>query len=384
MGALVEYQPAGESGRWQVLAYPELAAEFSFGPGDAPARMMTRFHAAVFGSPRWLVVRRLFGIGPTILPMLDDPREYRRWSRAELKAEMGLGADALRGELDAVRAVWRRAQGVAEQSAGPGEGAKPAARLEQGDLPEDEDEGLLARFGFSERFFEVPRRGMSENLAERARFISRLREMRAMLEHPAAGPLARGVLVNELMAHRIEADLLTTAHRKDRAELNEELQDTQKATQALLTDLDKIFPWKGLAANGRALKNCVAEFTQAFQDYHAKGDRGLIDGLRTAAEVEVELRQSQQAPEPRLRLDSSLFLLHAMFPENLWDPNYKPPFAKRTLKKWQQLGKAAIEAARQELSEPLMDLEAEHAEYQDTAEEPLSAATAPAAEESKP
>jgi hypothetical protein len=191
------------------------------------------------------------------------------------------------------------------------------------------------------------------------------------------------VLVNELMSWRIEADLLTTGDRKVRAELNNELQLTQTATQKLLTDLDKILPWKGLAANGRALKNCVSEFTQAFMDYHAKGDKALIDGLRTAAEVEVELRQSQQAPESRLRLDSSLFLLHAMFPENLWDPNYKPPFTRKSLKKWQHIGKTAIEAARQELAEPLIDLEAEQSEYLDTLEQPLSAEAPLAPEEPK-
>jgi hypothetical protein len=115
---LVEYRvPGGRKPQlWRVTEPESLAAEFAFDGGVTP-EVMTQFHGVVSPYTRgWMICRRLFGIGPVIVPRDADPDDLRVWRRQELLEALGIAAGQLKAELEAVRTVWDRYRGRRQRS----------------------------------------------------------------------------------------------------------------------------------------------------------------------------------------------------------------------------------------------------------------------------
>lgn len=93
---------------------------------------------------------------------------------------------------------------------------------------------------------------------------------------------------------------------------------------------------------------------QGVRAVRANDDHRLIDGIQSAAEVEVQFRQSEQLPTPRYRLGQTVYLLAAI--DGLMDPQWRPLFSEPMLKKLDKVGQRLIDESRQAIEEPLPDL----------------------------
>jgi hypothetical protein len=345
--------------RWRCERFALLAAEYlKAGETDWGALMML-FHEVASRFPRsWMIVRRLFAISPAVLPVDASPDDYLPMTRGTLMAAMGLTLEQLQAELDALRAVWINARVEAER--GPGETAgRREGEMESAEMPLSEDGGtaVLHEFGFDESAFDLPGRAPELNSKERAWFVIRVEQMRKMLVESMTANLTRAILINELTLRRLESEVMGkqvgTAEWRRTADSKRELEQLYLSQ---LSDLNDIYPWKAQIGGKINFKGCISEMNTAKQQYYANGDTRLVDKIRTAGEIDIDFRQSQQSPEPRYRYGQNLYLIESMDPRNLWDPNFQSQFKYRTLKKVDFLAKNLIDQARLIMGEELVDL----------------------------
>ncbi len=416
---------------WRVARFDLFEAEFG---AVAPERVVTALmgsaealagkgsglgaagHSpAVRGNARsWLIVRRLFGIGPVLPPLDADPEDLRVWSRAELMDLFGVTAEHLRLELEAVRgaigmaanALDARERSDAPRSGGVGlnpnpnlsgspsekrQGASSSAGTTadrgavqgasdargSGDLfgegPQGlrrseselnfQEEAVLREFNFPERMFVLPARDPDENRVEKTRFAKRVEEFRKILEHTVAKSLGRQALMNELQLWRMETTLCSHEIGSEiYARTSKLMQSTEASYQRQLEQIDELAPYLGAIAGKLAFKGLVSELTEAIIEYRKNQSRRLVDGIFTMAEIEVELRQSAQMPEPRYRAGLVAALNAAR--SGFWDVHWKPTLTGKDLRKVDAAFKASIVAAGLEAGEELPDLEGD-GEYEE-------------------
>lgn len=359
----LEFRPLTSAAPWQVERFAELASEFGFTPQQGWEAQMAAFHFQASTRTRpWLLVRRLFGVGPMVPPPDTHPDDLRLWSQAELGAALGLTPADLKVELDGLKLHLQQQRAVQERQAAPVEVAA-AAEPVRGEL--GLDDALLRRFQFSERMFrvhsydpeqkvEVPR-AAADNRMERDWFVTRVQSWARMLEDPVGGGLAREALLNELYLRRLEYDMTVVAPTTQKYRELYTLKDkTQSAYKDQLERLQKMFPEMGVAGRITA-KGVFSDASQAHRDYYGHGDRRLMDGLFTACELEFLTRTSEQMPVPRLRMGQNLYLLEAI--SGLYDPEWRSQLKPHVLKRLDAAAQAAVVQVRDELGEPLPDLE---------------------------
>lgn len=359
--------------RWRCEKFALLAAEYlKVGETDYVA-LMTFFHEVACRFPRsWFIVRRLFGVSPVVLPVDASTDDYLPMSRPMIMDAMGLTPEQLTAELDALRAVWINARESSERDSVQALERDAPPTLPRSDAPDASDApdgtATLHEFGFDESAFDLQGRTPELNARERAWFVIRVEHFRKTLMEPMVADLARQILVNELTLRRLEYELMGkmvgTAEWRRSADAKREL---ERLYLEQLSNLDDIYPWKSSIGGKVTFKGCVSEMFLAKQQYYANGDTRLVDKIRTAAEVDIDFRQSVQSPEPRYRYGQNLYLIEAIDPRNLWDPNFSSQFKYRTLKKVDQIGKMAIDQGRRLLGEELPDLMSE--EYPDSGAE---------------
>ena len=336
---LVEYKVDGVL--WRCNRFDLLAAEF---PITAPDQLPT-FQGVAMGRERaWLIVRRLFGMQPVVPPASTAMEDMRPWQREELAADLGLTRAQMQAELDAVRGAW---VGVAKSAPAP-EAPAPKAAAREEFLFADDD--LLTRHGFTMRFGSVD---------ERNWFAQRVRDYEKVLNEKFASVLARNALMTELRIYQLDAFLNDTekcktgesswkANLKLRQELDGNYQD-------LLKQIRDLCPWAGAVAGKFAFAGVMSDVTKAIQEYAARNDTRLVDGIFTATEIQVECHRSVQVPDPRYRAGLVTYLNAAK--AGLWDPNWKPAFEFSLLRRIDAGWKAGFVAAGDESGEKLPDLE---------------------------
>ncbi len=382
---MLEYTPALSGERWHVQRFANLVAEFELvaravltpalshpmGEEEQDLRgwqsAMRLFHEIGDGYARgWFFVRRLFGVGPLVPDLNSHPDDLRVWQRPELCAQFGLEADELQAELDALRILWRRS------SAGD-EPEKPSPLIP---LPSDgrgAAEGtlqfgdeILVEFGFADRMFDVEwydterkcpvKREPQAGRLEKIWFTQRVGQWQRMLREPMASTLARQALVNELQLRRIEEEVCRIpATERAYEKLQGTKRQLEETFQVQLTKLGEMFPEFGDVANKVSFRACIADLFAGRRDYYAKGDNRLMDRVRTAAELEVDLRQSVQDPEVRHRAGLNVYIIESI--AGLHDPNWRSQLKPSVLGKLDKGFKAAVNAAREAANEPLVDLE---------------------------
>jgi hypothetical protein len=371
--ALVEYQPLASAERWRVEKFRELAAEFEFAPRQ-PAEQMAAFHEVAATSTRgWELARRLFGINPQFLPDTANPEDFRTLGRAELCASRGLEAKQLQAELDVLRAHWRQvAEGKWQPEVRPRADARTTAPAQE----EFADDGarLLKEAGFSERMFEsvmlfdpsvklednpaqlVPR-SREKNLEEREWFVRRVGESRQMLGEPMARTLVREALLNELYLSRLQDEMsVLTPGMKEFDKLDRRKADLETRFQKQQEKLQEMFPDLNVAGR-TSFRQVISSIFAAEQEFYGDRNNARRDALFTAAELQVLLRQSVQNPAPQYRFSTQLLVVEAV--HGLYDRNFRSALEKKPglLKRIDAAVRAAIEATRQALNEPLVDLE---------------------------
>jgi hypothetical protein len=225
---------------------------------------------------------------------------------------------------------------------------------------------ILPRYGFEPAIFELPSRGQEETEREKQWFAQRVGEWRRMLVEPMASTLAKQALLNELHLRRVEFQLCRlTPGGKEFRELEKTKREIEETYQGQLAMLDEVFPWKSSIGGKMSFRGCLSDLVRAVREYRASGSTELVDQIRTVSEVEVELRQSVQTPEPRYRWGLNMAILESQ--QWVFDPRFQSQLRPQTLAKLDLIWREAVERARQALGEDLVDLEkdGEEGEYAD-------------------
>lgn len=344
--SLVEYQFNGLT--WRCGRFDALVTEL--GEPAMTVETIGKLHEIVSGMDRsWKILRRLFGVMP-VLPPSDYPvDDMRTWGRDELCGDMGISRAQLQQELDGIRGTWR---GVGL--------AMPVAELPKMptmELALDEDNALLKEFALPTKF---------QDMAERNWFSQRVHDFEKLLREKTTSGLARNILIQELQMFRLDQAILDVDAFKpgsDKYRLNMSARrDMDKTYQELLEQVRKQAPWFSAVAGKYAFAGVLSDVTRAMQEYYQNGNTELADGIFTATEIEVELRRSVQASEPRYRAGLVVYLNAAK--SFLFDPRWKPKFQFGTFKKIDEAWKASIIKSDAENGTPLPDLEHE-GEYPD-------------------
>ncbi len=367
--SLLEYTPLASTEPWRVEKFDLLAAEFNL---CAPwPMMMVMFHeVAANGATRgWLIARRLFGVMPMIPGKDAQPEDLRCWGRSELAEALGTDSMQLQAELDAVRVMWESHRRREE----PEEEAKfqsPTPKVEELAPPGEMRFGheALEKYGFPEAIFDVSwydaiqkttqTRPADIRRRERDRFAQWVTVWSKMLDEPMAEPVAREALLNRLYLERIAVDMSRvppTHPNFDKLSITKK--SMEEALREQLEKLEGMFPEMGGVAGRVSFRAVISELNKGYRDYYGNSDNRLVNKIHTAAEMEVELRQSQQDPQARLRFGLNVAIIEAV--QGLFDPNWRPKFKHAVLRKLDAAAKKAVDEARLASGEALVDLEAD-------------------------
>lgn len=362
----LEYRPLEGTAWWRVEKWELLRVEF-LEPGAGSQKpewekAMAEFAFWCQGHARlWLLVRRLYGVGPVIPPPEARPDDLRAWSRAELEAD----GFQVKPDLEALGLLWRQERAKRGDDHLPPKKVLPGPGNGKGEL--GLDDGILERFQFPERLFEIKvwdplggtdgiggevPRPAAENRAERDWFVGRVKEWAKMLGDGMGGPIARSALMNDLYLRRLESEIATASPRT-RPALYEQKTELADQYDKAVAKLQEMFP--EMATAGRvSFHGSLSDVVAGYRDYYAFKDRRLVDKFMTALEVELAVRASAQAPE-RYRFSLNLAVVDCI--SGLLDPEYRPLFKPAVLKKVDAAVAAALTAAREASGERLVDLE---------------------------
>jgi hypothetical protein len=365
----MDFKPVGEAVTWRVEKFDAMAAEFGLenesGP-DGPKDLQQFVFLCQRYQRLWLLVRRLYGIAPVVLPIDVDPEDVRVHSRLEMEAQ----GYSVKTDLEALRGFWmdycRKAESTQaiEETI---EGMAVDIQKATGELALDDK--VLEEFGFNERMFEIsiydpraPKDGKcgivprpdKENKAERAWFIARLHEWKKMLRDSIGGPLARAALMNEMTLRRLDFEI-AVAEPKQRDALYKQREAERRAYSEAADELQKMFPEMAVAQR-MTFRAVISDLAVGHRDYYASngGERKLVDKVCTAAELEWLFRRSVQV-EARHRFSLHLAIIECI--NGLCDPNFRQRFKPNTLKLVDAASRSAVAVVRESLGEKLVDLE---------------------------
>lgn len=347
--SLVEYHYAGED--WRCEKFDELVAEFE----TVTLEMLERFHqAAMVNGRRWTFVRRLFGMKPIIPPPSTDYEDLRVWSRDELCEKFQLSRPQLKAELDAVRGTWdgflkasvsqeSPRSNVQSPKSGQEPDAKPTFELNLADDP------ILKEYSFRVTF---------SNGEERDWFIGKVKDFEPVLREKIVSGVAHTACLTALRLHRLnyrldtfdEKDVGSASYKAAFNFAKEVAEDYNKQVKQILD----LCPSASQLAGKMALQPVVSTITQCLIEA-ATGETRLVDGLFTAAEVQVLARMSVQNPTPRYRMGWVVLMNSAK--AGLFDPNWKPPFDDKFSKLLTDAWNTSFAAGAKESGMALPDLE---------------------------
>jgi hypothetical protein len=366
----VEYFIEGDSGGWCVKDFAALSSDIGILQKDLPA-----FHAFAQANPQqWAIVRMRYGINPIIPRQGADPDMLRVFTLEEIATRLSLSAPTIaQGHLEVIAAAWRRKveqeqPAVAPTPQPPANVVAPAPSLKidaiDGITPDQSR--LLAEFGFPPEIFDGLDRPTRIRDAEVAWFGARVEELQKMFREPMAKSLARQALLNELFIRRFDDQLTRTPVASELyLLLSAGKQETEKIYQKQWEQLEEICPYIKGAIGKRTFAGVVSDLLDAWIAWKADGNNELIDGVFTNFEVQVQMRQSQQA-EVKYRPGLVAAINEAK--EGIADPKWRRRIPHKILK---MLDAGFLEAIKKMNEEgelgPLIDLESEHpnAEYPD-------------------
>lgn len=360
--ALLEYKPYSSLDLWRVSRFEMLVAEVvadGLQPEDRSdwPRTMARFQETVEQYTRgWLMLRLIFGVMPLRLPENARIEDYQLHTREEVCTRFQITKEQLQTELDALRVIWVKSREQSARSEQPEAPSAPKIELEF----EDSD---FRRFGFSEEIFKVAvkdpitkeekPRPAAEVKVERDWFMKRVTDWSRMLADPMAGAVARQTLMNELYLRRMETAMSMVMPGTDEFnKLNRVKGETETAVAKGTEKLATMFP--DLNTN-RSVVNTFFDLITAAKEYNSKGENFRLDGIRTIAEIAVELRQSEQKPEVQYRHGATLYQLEAS--HNLYSPEWRSVTPQSVWKKLDAGFRKGAEESRVALAETLVNLE---------------------------
>lgn len=364
----VQYQPASGQPLWKVERFDWFSKDFGVVDNQLP-----QFHtlASRFARP-WEIIRRIFGVNPIVVPLDTDAKYLSVESKLDVAADLGLDEGELNAELELVATAWRkflRNQKPAQEppkrkKSEPStdvskENDQHKTRTEESvplpALNDSEKRNLLLHYGFSDATFGQIDREASEAIAEREWFVARLEELRKLFDEPMVSSLARQALLNEMMLRRVDAKLCVTEVDSVRfAELQETKTRIEKQYQEQWAQIEELFPQAKHVGNKVSFAAVLSDLVQAVRDNQAKGENHRIDGLFTAYEIQVQLREAVQH-NIRYRPGQVAAINEAM--SGLWDPNWTRKLTDFQCKQLDEGFKEGARRVRENAGVPLPDLE---------------------------
>ncbi|MBM3831837.1 MAG: hypothetical protein FJ403_00880 [Verrucomicrobia bacterium] len=361
LAAVVEYRPVNESGLWRVEQWELFAGEFSLvRKEDLPV-----FHEMLSRSPRaWMIVRRLFGFRPLRLPLNGNPDDYRTWSRFELCDNMGIAEKELAAELEALRTFWQQHLSPKQPDTPP---PPPSAPNGQMTLVETDDE-VLKKYGFNSSVFDLPHRSPEDNKVEKQWFAIRVREWRKLFDQSMTARLATQALFNEMRLRREENALWDLDKQpvpeslekrnlleKNKAAIENRITELEQSYQEQLKNIEDIAPWFNATGKQISITGAIGELIKGVQEYKAKKDTRILDGVFTALELQVLMQQSRQVPEPMYRFGWVTYINSTK--AFLWDQSFESASRPADLAKLDAGFKAGVQRFTEERGDVLPDLE---------------------------
>lgn len=310
-GALEYEAPNGDV--WRMERGADLIYDFEL-QGDFA---LQKFHVALCNQEAaWNVICRIYGNSP--LFGNADPDELRAWTLAELAEKRGVEAREIEGLIEGAKTFWKRVQ--LDTSSTESIRVRPT-------LDEDTADQLLREHGFS----------MVESGEERKYIATRCIELEPWLEDDRLRAAARSLIQQEvtlffildpgirelraLLAHKASQKSSVEKENGQLLSLMKERRDAQQALDSSMKVLGLSDAAGGTLKKKMAFQDCLSIMIDAMQRYYSENDRGLIDGLFSAAEVELlttptELRPTQYRPD--------LVLMVWEARQHLWEKDWSP------------------------------------------------------------
>lgn len=312
--------PGGEE--WRIDSGREMLADFDIaGPDDEVLQQVIRWHEALSSQPAlWSIVCRLFAVTPQV--GVEDPALFRPWRFEEIAANLGMTLRDVEAGFAEAKGFWKKWQTAAKPAArpAPAEGAPvlDAARMEK----------LLLQHGFI----------AVDDEREREYIAQRIQDLESLLDNEIQRSMARAMIAQEASLfftidpalRHIQADL---KERSEKGQITKEMEErtarmlaarnaAQSQLEATMKALNLSEAQTGSVQKKGAFKDSLCALIEAVAAYEAQGDRTLVDGIFTAAEIEV-LTEPFHSRDFQYRPDLAMIVPECI--DNLFDPSYAPP-----------------------------------------------------------
>lgn len=367
---MIDFVVKGEP--WVCRDVEGMTAELGGPPGEEGSRIgdwLARVVGLLMGDGRrWLVVRRLYQVQPVDSSRVVDLKDLQVWTRKSLGDDLGLTGLQLVAELGVARGmvgrVWDEMQAAGVTGGGPGPApvGGPGGGVGGGELRLGPGvkrvvsvNDRLRAAGFSVAEFEPQDRGAEENEAEKLWFLGRLEESKAQLAIPQAKRMVLSLLVSERTQRRLEEKLGRVDVGSELfARYQESLSAERIRFSADMKALDQMFPFMDALRGGNVFRGVLADLVAVVQAAEARGDLKPKGQLFDQHEIEVLLRTSVQAPEPKYRMGLMVYLAEAR--AHLMDPEWRGRQDHGVLRKLDVGFARGVREAQGELGEVPRDL----------------------------
>ena len=356
--SFVEYNAPGGD-RWRAEGGAQLCKDFDI--AVAHVNQLEEWHATFAPQEQmWLVLRRIYTVAPLLGESTAD--DLRRWTAAELALSLGLDEKIIEGILSEARLRWRRAR---VQSGIDRGSDRKEGRSEVRALTTEEVEKLVMRYGFNFISDEEERRWVA----------NRCRDLEPYLEDEGARSIARNAIQQELHIYfvldrriqrlrEIEPAGSDDDIQRKREGIDDRILELIEARQKAVTSYENTRKTLGDTPAQRKsigqrmeFHDCMSGVIEAVQEYYSNDNHALIDGLYTAAEVELLLKETSLRPA-QYRADVVFGVAEAKI--GIWDKEWElKGFPRESLRKLLKGFRSGIEAMRAEDGEMTPDMEAE-------------------------
>ncbi len=326
----VEYLVEGDP--WRVDDFPSLESEMK-----VKREWLAKFHWWAQQQPHlvagWQIVRMLFGIDPLIPDTVKADSFNRIYSLEEIAQTMKADTESVESELDLIRISWEKYARTIPIEPEPekAEAAtiKPAIEaLEISCSPLSEEEKNYIRFrGFSLDIFEYTAYDTQQRQMEIRWFHDRLVELRKVFDEPMAKTLARQAIIKELNLRRYDEVMMREViTSKVFNSTNTAKQEMETSYQSLWAQIEEMCPYIKGSAGKITTFGVFSDMVGAVREFHANKNNEKVDGLLTNYEIQIEMRQSDQAP---VRYRPGLIAAVNEAKAGLFNPNFQRTITDR-------------------------------------------------------
>lgn len=355
-----EYRsPDGE--RWRIDAGRELLNAFAItGRDEEMESEVVRWHEALSAQVElWKIVCRMYAVNPMF--GVEDPDEMQPWKMEDIAKKFDLTVAEVEAGFGEAKAFWRRWQ---KAKAVPLAVELPDVASEE-EMDEAQIQKLLLANGFVGK----------KNPAERRFMAMRVKELEQVLENDTQRSMARALIEQEAnlffliqpkldsLNERINADTTVGGTKELEDRLGKLLGLRNNALGQIESTMKAIGITEAQTSSMRVksrFRDCLAVLIQAVAEYEAKGERELLDGVFTAAEVEVLTQEFTSRPF-QYRPDVVMVVPDCI--EGLFNPDFEVPKIKRRSHRRLVAGfRQGLALARDEAGEAVGELDPESLE----------------------